>query len=408
MILKQLIMPVKDTEQSVWFESPRQSLAGVRLMYKSLTEDEFLSRCCNMHNNFYDYTLCNYRRVRDKITIICPNHGVFEQRADAHVSGAGCPQCSFIRSDTKEFIQKAKRIHGDYYDYSQSEYVKWDIKVKIICPEHGIFNQSPNGHLSGKGCAKCAIKRSVVKMSSTIKEFVDRAIKIHGDKYDYSQVGYVNAREKVKIICKEHGMFLQVPYSHLAGNGCAKCGDKSISNKLRIGLDEFIRRANNVHLDKYDYSKVVYSGMGNKVEIICPQHGRFYQNAINHLLGCDCPKCKNSSGENFISRVLELNNVEYKMQKTFPACLINRKMKFDFYLSDYNILIEYQGLQHFRVTEWWGGLKSYMIIKRNDEYKKRWAMENGYIFKEYTYGDSWDYIKRDLLKTIRKCQRLVS
>ena len=125
----------------------------------------------------------------------------------------------------------------------------------------------------------------------TTSQFVEEAQKVHGDKYDYSEVEYVNTHVPVKIRCNEcGGVFLQEPSSHLAGHGCPKCNKKQ--TQRRVDQTTFIVRAIEVHGNKYDYSKVEYRDMRSKVEIICPRHGAFWQRAQSHLLGCGCPACK--------------------------------------------------------------------------------------------------------------------
>ena len=185
---------------------------------------------------------------------------------------------------TNEIIAKAKLVHGDKYDYSKVDYVKDYIKVCIICPEHGEFWQRPHAHLQGQGCPKCKSK----KQTCTTDEFIAKAKKIHGDKYDYSKVKYIDTKSKVCVVCPEHGEFWQTPHNHLSGQGCPKCGvEKQTSTK-----EEFIKKAKEIHGDKYDYSKVDYSNAHTKVCIICPNHGEFWQTPNNHLRGHGCPKCK--------------------------------------------------------------------------------------------------------------------
>jgi len=107
---------------------------------------------------------------------------------------------------TKEFINRAEKIHRNKYDYSLVEYVNTKTKIKIICKKHGIFEQTPNNHLCGKNCPKCHDYNKL-----TTKEFINKAEKDHGNKYDYSLVEYVNTKTKIKIICKKHGIFEQKP-----------------------------------------------------------------------------------------------------------------------------------------------------------------------------------------------------
>ena len=164
----------------------------------------------------------------------------------------------------ENFVKKAREVHGDKYDYSKVEYTNNYTKVCIICPEHGEFWQAPNNHINQKqGCPKCSHRS--YKLSN--EEFTIKAKEIHGNKYDYSKVDYVNNRTKVCIICPEHGEFWQTPYKHLNKQGCPRC-----YGNIKSNTEEFIAKAREVHGNKYDYSKVEYSGCENKVCIICPEH----------------------------------------------------------------------------------------------------------------------------------------
>ena len=145
-----------------------------------------------------------------------------------HLRGQGCPKCAGTKkSSTKEFIEKARKVHGDKYDYSKVEYINNKTKVCIICPEHGEFWQTPNCHLSGDGCAKCSKKHKY-----TTEEWIEEAKKVHGNKYDYSKVNYINSQTKVCIICPEHGEFWQKPDRHLLGQGCPICRTSVLEDKL--------------------------------------------------------------------------------------------------------------------------------------------------------------------------------
>ena len=154
------------------------------------------------------------------------------------------------RKLTREaFIEKARKIHGNKYDYSKVFYINSKTSVIIICPIHGEFLQRPNNHLLGQGCPKCKAEKSARR--STREDFIEKARKIHGDKYDYSKVVYINNSTPVIIICPEHGEFLQTPQAHLSGHGCAKCRNEKLSMERRDSLDEFIRKANEVHFNRY-------------------------------------------------------------------------------------------------------------------------------------------------------------
>ena len=263
---------------------------------------------------------------------------------------------------TETFIKKAKKIHGNKYDYSKVKYVNSKTKVCIICPEHGEFWQTPSSHLNGHGCKKCFdMGKRGKSRQHDINWFIEKAQKIHGDKYDYSKVEYKTISTKVCIICPKHGEFWQTPSLHIwSKNGCDKCGGTYKSN-----TDEFIEKAKKIHGNKYDYSKVEYKGNKLKVCIICPDHGEFHQKPNGHLSGRGCPKCKSSHLEREIRLFLENNNIIYEEQKTFEWLKLKKQQYIDFYLPEYNIAIECQGEQHFKKSGWGKGNNGYKVISRD-------------------------------------------
>jgi hypothetical protein len=185
------------------------------------TTEQFVTKAQIIHGNKYDYSLVEYKNIETKVKIKCKLHGEWEQTPHAHLKGHGCFKCGRdgLRSSTNEFVKKAKIIHSDKYDYSLVEYKNAGAKIKIICSEHGEFKQSPGQHLLGQGCLKCAN----FALKKTTKQFIEEAKKIHNDLYDYSLVKYIGINNKVKIICSKHGEFEQTPSIHLSGSGCKKC-----------------------------------------------------------------------------------------------------------------------------------------------------------------------------------------
>jgi very-short-patch-repair endonuclease len=184
----------------------------------------FISKANKIHKNKYDYSKVNYINAKTKVTIICSEHGEFQQTPSNHLSNYNCQKCAKnFQLDTDSFIEKAKVIHNDKYDYSKVKYVNTDTQIIIICREHGEFIQIPDFHINRKcGCPKCS---NNVKLN--ILEFIEKAEKIHGNKYDYSKVEYVNNYTSVIIICKKHGEFLQKPFVHLLQHGCPSCINKT-------------------------------------------------------------------------------------------------------------------------------------------------------------------------------------
>lgn len=273
---------------------------------------------------------------------------------------------------TDGFIARARNVHGNKYDYSKVKYVNSATKVVIICPIHGEFEQSPLSHLKGRGCRRCYF---VV----TTDDFIRKAIKIHGNKYDYSKVNYINPQKKVCITCPEHGDFLQEPRKHLAGFGCIMCGYKSESEKKRQSNEWFLEKAKQIHGELYAYSKVQYKGMTTPVEIICPKHGLFLQRPKNHLQGAGCPVCKNSNGEERVSLFLDRNNIVYVPQYKIPNEYLfskNKKMFVDFYLPKHNTIIEYNGTQHYYETHFWSGGRRLCAQQERDDAVRKYCKDH--------------------------------
>ena len=271
------------------------------------------------------------------------------------------------RLTTEEFVERAKRIHGDKYDYSKVEYINNYTKVCIICPKHGEFWQRPDKHLIGHGCSLCC--KTGIK--SNTMEFISKARRIHGGKYDYSKVEYVNNHTKVCIICPKHGEFWQEPNSHLNGNGCFHCSYETRNTYKRLGLNAFIEKAKKIHGDKFDYSKVEYINAITKVCIICPKHGEFWQTPQQHLNGHGCFKCKQSKLEREIELLLKENNIEYIEQCGKSTFSWLSKLKLDFYLPEYNIAIECQGEQHFKPIKHFGGDEELKLVSIRDKRKRK-------------------------------------
>jgi very-short-patch-repair endonuclease len=292
--------------------------------------------------------------------------------------------------DTEEFIRRAKLIHN--YDYSLTEYNHSKEKVKIICSIHGIFEQIPNNHLSGAGCRFCKNK-SRGKNSRYNKDiFLKKSKEIHGDKYDYSNVEYVNSSTKVKIICKIHGEFSQSPSSHFNNCGCPNC-----SNNVRLTNDEFIIKSKLTHGDRYDYSLVDYKNNSTKIKIICPKHNIFKQQPAHHINGSGCPVCNVSLGVISIINFLSDFKIKFDVEKRFKDCRNILPLPFDFYLPEYNICIEYDGQQHYKPMGYKSGFKKFKKTIKRDEIKNNYCKENNIKLLRISYKDN---VKEALIKNI--------
>lgn len=211
---------------------------------------------------------------------------------------------------------------------------------------------------------------------SNNQDFISKARQIHDNIYDYSKVEYNGNKNKVIIICPKHGEFEQRPNDHLNGNGCPLCYGKMKSN-----TKEFIEKANKVHFNEYNYSKVNYIDAFTKVCITCPKHGDFWQTPSNHIGGKSrCPQCNSevkSNGEKELGKILKSKNIIFIKDKKFDWLKYKRALRLDFYLPEYNIAIEVQGQQHFKPIKYFGGEKEFEIVKNRDEIKYNLCNEHG-------------------------------
>ena len=216
---------------------------------KKLTEDELLKRFNKVHNYKFDYSLMNYIDINSKITIICQIHGIFNQTVKNHLHGNDCFECSKIKKSktTEEFTTQASKIHNNFYDYSITIYKNYLTKVKIICPIHGEFKEFPTEHIKGSGCRKCGIEKT--RLGTILGEYkcTEKAKNIHGDKYDYSNMNYINSYTRIEIICPKHGSFYQTPQDHIYSKaGCPICkeskGELLVSKILKSFNIKFDRQ----------------------------------------------------------------------------------------------------------------------------------------------------------------------
>lgn len=181
---------------------------------------KFIRNSNKAHHNKYDYGKVVYVNAKTKVLISCPIHGIFEQTPEKHFNRKhGCPACGGTKKKTiQEFVNDAKKVHGNTYEYMLVNYKGHHEKVQVVCHEHGVFKQTPKDHLDGCGCPKCGGHAPL-----TQTDFVIRSNKVHNNKYDYSLAKYITNITKVIIICPNHGKFQQTPAGHMRGQGCPPC-----------------------------------------------------------------------------------------------------------------------------------------------------------------------------------------
>jgi hypothetical protein len=272
---------------------------------------------------------------------------------------------------TQEFIRRSNIIHNNKFDYSKSIYINQKTNLTVTCPVHGDILVRPDRHLSGNECFKCANRY----MSNT-EEFIKKSKLKHGNKFDYSKSNYIGSSNPITIICPTHGEFTILAQSHLKGFGCIKC----VNDNQTKATDQFITESKSKFKDKFDYNLVNYKNSKTKISLKCNKHNYVFDiRPDSHLSGSGgCKICKSSTGELKISNYLQDNNISFIAQNTFDD--LNYKTtaySFDFYLPDFNLLIEYDGIQHFEPVKFFGGVKTLNRIQKCDNIKNEYARKKG-------------------------------
>jgi very-short-patch-repair endonuclease len=345
---------------------------------KRLTQPQVLEKFIEVHGYRYDYSLVVYVLTTKNVIIICRIHGAFNQLPKKHMAGQGCSKCAGNYKMTQhEFIEQLKQIRGEEYDYSKSIFTSLHNFITIICKTHGPFEQLANTHLYKNGqCTYCNNEKLSILKRKDIEQFIIDAKKVHGDRYDYSLVVYIKSNIDVIIICKKHGKFEQQPNNHLQGANCRYCSVEEQHELQKSNKEEFTKKAVIVHGYLYGYNLVEYIDSITKVIIVCKKHGKFEQTPSHHLSGTGCPTCKLSHGERLLSQILNSFNISYIQQKQFDGCKNIRNLKFDFYIPEHNLCIEYDGIQHFEVSNFFGGEEAFKARQYKDSIKNRYCEEN--------------------------------
>lgn len=302
--------------------------------------DELKQKLSSIHNNKYNYDKLINTKTHNKNIIVCKVHGEFNQTINSHKNGYGCNKCAINnKTKTKEnFIKKSNEKHKNKYDYSKFIYTNWCTKSIIICPKHGEFLQTPHAHKK-HGCKKCAGNEKY-----TSKTFKTKYFKLYPESnLVLENINYINIDTKILVCCLNHKnkyYFDILPRNLLGGVGCNKCGGTK-----KLTQEEFIKIANNIHDNKYDYSKVKYINARSKIKIICPHHSETFEfittsgTHIHNKRGC--PKCAHIISKPEIQWLKSFNNPNIIKQKT--VTLDNRRFRFDGYDPKTNTVYEFYG-----------------------------------------------------------------
>jgi len=275
---------------------------------KKLNTTSFIEKFNSFyHNHKFSFENTTYIDSNTPLTLTCREHG--DQKVipyklfKSHITPCSkCRKTLLTRVvDTKSFIEKSNFIYNNQYNYSQSNYINNSTPLTITCPEHGTFTLTPDEHLSSlRGCPKCA-KNNI---TSTKEEVLKTFERVHKGKYEYPEFDYINGKQVIDILCKDHGIFKQKIETHKLGHGCKECG-KTTSN-----TGDFIKKSTQTHGNLYDYSKSNYIRNKNRISIICPLHGEFKPFPSDHIRGEGCPKCnRDKNNIIFLERFIKKSNI---------------------------------------------------------------------------------------------------
>lgn len=348
-------------------------------MPKKINTEIFINRSIEKHGDTYDYDKTIFTHSKNKVIITCKIHGDFEQEPHKHLIGRGCRECGFKkssnwvnRSNTRKskvsiesWIDRCDKIHDSKYEYSKVNFNYLTDEVIIICDKHGEFKKRANLHLKS-GCARCS-KQKLHK--DDVMELLNKNTYFDISPFD----NYINNRQKIEVSCKKENHITLKSINDLLSNKgkCSFC-----SKKHRHSKDEWVEMCDKIHNNKYDYSFSIYENVKSKVNIICPLHGEFTQIANSHRYGSGCKKCNKSIGENIITEILSLNKLNYIEQKNFEGLKYKSNLYFDFYLPEYNLCIEFDGLQHTKAYSFFGGEEALKERKLRDVIKNNYCKEN--------------------------------
>lgn len=346
----------------------------------------FIELAIEKYGEMFDYRHLPEIIKRKPEIIICNKHGEIKMIPRDHLrTKYGCPRCASNKAGesneviNKRYIELAKVKFDGKFDYSKVDYnVDPHMKVIIGCPMHGDIQVRTQRHYySMTGCFICGGIENVEarRKYKDLGDVVPKSREIFGDVYEYLE--YDKMKGDITYRCAKHGITRQRLSSHFSGRGCQHCK----YDKNRITPEIFLAKAKLAHPEGYEYNLDELISVNHKITIT-HKCGHTYKGRVsNHLSGQGCMRCKSSSGENRIGKFLELAKITYISQFKLDGY----KYRYDFYLPQLNLLIEYDGEQHFRPVDYFGGRKAFKRLVRNDAIKTRLAKDYGYGLLRISY-----------------------
>lgn len=346
-------------------------------------KDKYKYEFVKSHIESHGYQLIsvNYINKDSKLALICPKKHEFEISFGHFMRGTRCAYCSGNKVNY-EIVRE--RVESQNYKLISEDYLRAAKKLIMECPKGHRCNISWSNFRNGNRCQFCYESRR--RMST--EEFIFKSKELYGEKLDYSEVNYQSCNKYITLICKTHGRYKQMPQNHFKSMGCKQCYSQSLCKSN----EKFIEEAKSKHNSKYDYSFCKYIKNNIKVTVICPTHGAYYQTPQDHLKGNGCNRCSLSKGELQIMQFLQQNNIAYSTQHIFPECKNINCLPFDFYLPEYNLCVEFQGIDHYQLIErsksYEKNLKNHQSRLKNDQIKRNFCVNYSIDFLEIPY---WSY-----------------
>lgn len=366
---------------------------------KQLTPDEFVAKAASNNPHALVYLPENFTGLNQPFTAHCPIHGAITKKAGLFLRTTGCSKCAAIsrgeisRTNLQNWINKASIVHGNKYDYSKVSFATLSDYVIIGCPFHGEMQQQAGVHMAGHGCWECRNATIAGRPISEFEQFVAKARQAHGDAYHYEEQTYTGMSNIVTVHCSIHGAFNQIGNAHVRGQGCPACALDRHKLAMTNDLNHFIAKSTEIHGVKYDYSKAIYTGVMNKIEIGCPTHGWFWQAAGDHMRGYNCSHC---GAQTYVS------NPEIEIVKFIRECsevvvrtsdrTVIPPFELDIYIPELQIAIEYCGL-------YWHS----ELVGKNNTYhlNKHVACQQKGIRLITIFEDEWNEKRPIVLSTIK-------
>ena len=358
---------------------------------KKITKEEFQERIGK------DFEVIEFNGMSSYLKLKCKICSKEFDYLNANNFKGKCPCCNGFKKDQEEYIKKAKSIHGERYDYSLVNYVNNKTKIKIFCKRcNEWFEQRADVHL--KSCGHKCYKKEILSKEQTLttEEFIKKVEEKFPNKFGFDKTNYINTKTKTLFFCKNcKEYFEQKPAKILLGYGCNKCSlQRSIQNR-KLSKEEFLKRCSNIHSNEYNYDLVNFNKTSDKINIKCNKcENYFFQSVASHLSGSGCPYCAKSKGEKELKKFLEEKGIAFIQNKTFDDLKDDRLLSYDFYIEEKNLLIEYNGIQHYSYNNYfYKNLHDWHRQLHHDWLKRKYATKNNINLLIIPY---WKNIRQQL------------